>query len=113
MKRTTPRPARHAATARGNPRAVAAKVLEQVVVHSRYLDTALAQSLATLPDKQKSDAALIQEMAYGVLRWFHQLDALPRSSSINPSRKKIGISICCFWSDCINCGICAWPGTRR
>ncbi|MGA9032753.1 MAG: 16S rRNA (cytosine(967)-C(5))-methyltransferase RsmB, partial [Sulfuricaulis sp.] len=55
---------------------VAAKVLEQVVVHSRYLDTALAQSLATLPDKQKSDAALIQEMAYGVLRWFHQLDAI-------------------------------------
>ncbi len=46
------------------------------MVHSRYLDTALAQSLATLPDRQKTDAALIQEMAYGVLRWFHQLDAV-------------------------------------
>src|SRR3990172_8277480 len=76
MKRAAPRPARHAGPARSNPRAVAAKVLEEVVVHSRYLDTALAQSLATLPDNQKNDAALIQEMAYGVLRWFHQLEAV-------------------------------------
>jgi 16S rRNA (cytosine967-C5)-methyltransferase len=88
MKRATPRPARHAATARGNPRAVAAKVLEQVAVHSRYLDTALAQSLATLPDKQKSDAALIQEMAYGVLRWFHQLDAIASVFIDRPLKEK-------------------------
>jgi 16S rRNA (cytosine967-C5)-methyltransferase len=55
---------------------VAAKVLEEVVVHSRYLDTALAQCLATLPDKQKNDAPLIQELTYGVLRWFDQLDTV-------------------------------------
>jgi 16S rRNA (cytosine967-C5)-methyltransferase len=88
MKRATPRPARHAGPARGNPRAVAAKVLEQVVVHSRYLDTALAQSLATLPDKQKSDAALIQEMTYGVLRWFHQLDAIASVFIDKPFKEK-------------------------
>jgi transcription termination factor NusB len=67
---------------------VAAKVLEQVAVHSRYLDTALAQSLATLPDKQKSDAALIQEMAYGVLRWFHQLDAIASVFIVKPLKEK-------------------------
>jgi len=76
MKRTTTRPVRRAGSARSNPRAVAAKVLEEVVVHSRYLDTALAQCLVTLPDKQKNDAPLIQELAYGVLRWFDQLDTV-------------------------------------
>ena len=88
MKRTAPRPARHAGPARSNPRAAAAKVLEQVVVHSRYLDTALAQSLATLPDNQKNDAALIQEMAYGVLRWFHQLDAIATVFIDKPLKEK-------------------------
>jgi 16S rRNA (cytosine967-C5)-methyltransferase len=67
---------------------VAAKVLEQVVVHSRYLDTALAQSLATLPANQKNDAALIQEIAYGVLRWFHQLDAIATVFIDKPLKEK-------------------------
>ncbi|HSD95856.1 MAG TPA: 16S rRNA (cytosine(967)-C(5))-methyltransferase RsmB [Sulfuricaulis sp.] len=67
---------------------MAAKVLEQVAVHSRFLDTALAQSLATLPDNQKSDAALIQEMAYGVLRWFHQLDAIASVFIVKPLKEK-------------------------
>ena len=60
----------------GNPRAVAAKVLEEVVVHSRYLDSALMQSLSALPADRKYDAPLIQELSYGVLRWFHQLDTV-------------------------------------
>jgi 16S rRNA (cytosine967-C5)-methyltransferase len=67
---------------------VAAKVLEQVVAHSRYLDTALAQFLATLPDKQNSDAALIQELAYGVLRWFHQLYAIATVFIDKPLKEK-------------------------
>ena len=88
MKRATTRPARRANPARSNPRAVAAKVLEEVVVHSRYLDTALAQSLATLPDNQKNDAALIQEMAYGVLRWFHQLETVAAVFLDKPLKEK-------------------------
>ena len=67
---------------------MAAKVLEEVVVHSRYLDTALAQSLATLPDNQKNDAALIQEIAYGVLRWFHQLEAVAAVFLDKPLKEK-------------------------
>src|SRR3990167_4550589 len=88
MKRAAPRPARHAGPARSNPRAVAAKILEQVVVHSRYLDTALAQSLATLPDNQKNDAALIQAMAYGVLRWFHQPQTIASVFIDKPLKEK-------------------------
>jgi len=88
MKRTATRPARRAGPTRGNPRAVAAKVLEEVVVHSRYLDTALAQSLAALPHSQSNDAALIQEMAYGVLRWFHQLDAIATVFIDKPLKEK-------------------------
>lgn len=51
----------------------AAKVIEQVVVCSRYLETALNEARGDLPTR---DAALIQEMAYGVLRWYQQLDTV-------------------------------------
>ena len=61
------------AGARINPRAAAAKVVEEVFVRSRYLDTALDETLATLPRAQARDAALVQEMSYGTLRWFDQL----------------------------------------
>ena len=88
MKRTAARPARRADPARNNPRAVAAKVLEEVIVHSRYLDTALTQSLAALSHSQSNDAALIQEMAYGVLRWFHQLDAIATVFIDKPLKEK-------------------------
>ena len=39
------------------------------MVHGRYLDSALEAALATAPP----EAALVQELAYGTLRWFHQL----------------------------------------
>lgn len=59
-----------------NPRALAAKTLEAVIVHGRYLDTALGETLSPLPSGRGHDAALIQEMTYGTLRWFDQLAAI-------------------------------------
>ncbi len=73
MLEKTRHPAKLARATQILPRAVAAKVVEEVIVRARYLDTALAESLAALPRARARDAALIQELAYGVLRWFHQL----------------------------------------
>lgn len=75
MQRKTPQTAKRTAT-RISPRALAARVVEQVVVHARYLDTALTETLAALPRAQARDAALVQEMSYGTLRWFDQLAAI-------------------------------------
>lgn len=88
MKRRTPRPARRPSATPINPRALAARVVEQVLVRSRYLDTALAETLTTLPPTQVRDAALIQEMAYGVLRWFHQLQAVAALFLSKPLKDK-------------------------
>ena len=88
MKRTTPRPARRSGANTINPRALAAKVVEQVVVRARYLDAALAETLTALPHTQVRDAALIQEMAYGVLRWFHQLQAVAALFIAKPLKEK-------------------------
>lgn len=71
-----------------NPRAVAAKVLEEVTLNGRYLDAALSQALTALPREQKRDAALIQEMTYGVLRWFHQLEAIAAILLDKPLKEK-------------------------
>ena len=76
MHPKTPKRAEPARTTRANPRALAARAVEQVVVHARYLDTALGESLAALPPGQARETALIQEMSYGTLRWFHQLAAI-------------------------------------
>jgi 16S rRNA (cytosine967-C5)-methyltransferase len=53
-----------------NPRAAAAHVVTAVMAHRRYLDSALAEALA---GAASADQALIQEMAYGTLRWYHRL----------------------------------------
>jgi 16S rRNA (cytosine967-C5)-methyltransferase len=72
MQRKTPQTAKRTAM-QINPRALAARVVEQVVVHARYLDTALTETLDALPRVQARDTALVQEMSYGTLRWFDQL----------------------------------------
>ncbi len=56
-----------------NPRALAAQVVEEVLVRSRYLDAALTKAVGAAAPR---DAALIQEMSYGTLRWFHRLAAI-------------------------------------
>ena len=87
MKPKTPPRAKRAAT-RINPRAMAARVVEEVVVHSRYLDTALTKALVALPHTQARDAALIQEMSYGALRWFDQLAAIAALFLDKPLKNK-------------------------
>lgn len=67
-----------------NARATAARVLEQVVVHGHYLDSTLdAVRIDAAPD-----AALIQELAYGTLRWFHQLVGIAALLLIKPLKPK-------------------------
>ena len=57
-----------------NTRATAARVVERVVAGRRSLDAALADGLTGLADAR--DRALVQELAYGTLRWYFQLDAV-------------------------------------
>jgi len=88
MNNKTARPVRRAPVRRINPRAAAARIVDEVIGHARYLDTALAQTLAALPPAQARDAALIQEMAYGVLRWFHELETVAALFLTKPLKEK-------------------------
>ncbi|MBI3547146.1 MAG: 16S rRNA (cytosine(967)-C(5))-methyltransferase RsmB [Gammaproteobacteria bacterium] len=76
------------APTRANPRALAARVVEAVNVRARYLDAALAETLDALPRAQMRDAPLIQEMTYGTLRWFHQLQAIAALFLTKPLKAK-------------------------
>jgi 16S rRNA (cytosine967-C5)-methyltransferase len=58
-----------------NARVYAAEIVRQVIA-GRSLDAALDETLAVLPPARRSDAALIQEMVYGTLRWLEQLQAV-------------------------------------
>ena len=84
MKRKT-RPAARPRATRISPRALAARVVEDVVVHSRYLDAALAEIPERVPAR---DGALIQEMSYGTLRWFDQLVAVAALFLDKPLKQK-------------------------
>ncbi|MEO5573821.1 MAG: 16S rRNA (cytosine(967)-C(5))-methyltransferase RsmB [Gammaproteobacteria bacterium] len=63
-------------------RALAAKVLVQVLGDKQSLDAALAQNLPKLKDA--AARGLVQEMGYGVLRWHLRLDALAHSLLKSP-----------------------------
>ncbi len=60
-----------------NVRALAARVLTKVI-NGRYLDAALEELFASHAQLSAHDAALIQELAYGSARWFHQLAGIAR-----------------------------------
>ncbi len=64
-----------------NPRAAAARVLTEVLVDGRSLTEALAA-------EQGADKALIQELCFGVLRWYARLDALAGALLNKPLRGK-------------------------
>jgi 16S rRNA (cytosine967-C5)-methyltransferase len=53
-------------------RAVAAKIICRVLTKNQTLKTLLPQYLEQF--KEKKDRALVQELCYGVTRWYHQLD---------------------------------------
>lgn len=57
-----------------NSRAVAARVLEQVIVQGRSLSSALPAGMQKKLDTR--DKALVQEICYGVLRWYFRLNVL-------------------------------------
>ncbi len=73
---------------RVSPRALAARVVTDVMVRARYLDTALTETLDALPRAQTRDAPLIQEMVYGALRWFHQLQTIAALFLAKPLKAK-------------------------
>ena len=56
-----------------NVRTAAAKVLGEVISHGHSLSAALPQWQERVADK---DRALLQELCYGVLRWYQRLDAI-------------------------------------
>ncbi len=67
-------------------RVVAAQVVDQVIHEGRLLDMALEHALAHAP--QELNAALVQEMAYGTLRWAQQLAAIAARLLERPLRTK-------------------------
>lgn len=67
-------------------RAAAARVIDQVVRERCLLDTALEQTLAR--QRQHVNAALVQEMAYGTLRWAGQLQAIAARLLERPLRPR-------------------------
>lgn len=66
------------------PRALCVQVLCDVVERRRYLDAVLEENRARAGD----DAALVQEMAYGTMRWYHQLDAITAQLLDKPLKPK-------------------------
>jgi 16S rRNA (cytosine967-C5)-methyltransferase len=68
-----------------NTRAIAAKILYQVLAKHTALDDALSLHCdSKIPER---DRALIQEFCYGTLRWFHRLDYLAESLLHKPTNK--------------------------
>jgi 16S rRNA (cytosine967-C5)-methyltransferase len=69
-----------------NTRASAARVLDQVVSGRRSLNDVLTPSLRNIADGRKR--ALIQELVYGTLRWYYQLDAMLQCLLNRPLKKR-------------------------
>jgi len=72
-----------------NLRAVAALVLADIVIHGRSLDAALDaidERTGGLDDKR--DRGLVQEIAYGCMRWYFYLDALANELLEKPLKPK-------------------------
>jgi len=65
-----------------NARAVAARVLAEVLVSGRFLSEALPGL------EQAADKALIQELCFGVLRWYGRLEAMAGELLHKPLRSK-------------------------
>jgi 16S rRNA (cytosine967-C5)-methyltransferase len=68
-------------------RVVAARTI-RAVRHGRSLDAALDDGFATLAAGLASERAVIQEMCYGTLRWFHALEPLLRGLLRKPFERK-------------------------
>ena len=69
-------------------RAIAARVVHDVIGSRRFLDAALIERLADAP--KNTSTALVQELAYGTLRWYHQLLGVSALYLAKPLKAKDG-----------------------
>lgn len=67
-------------------RAIAAGVVYQVSVQGQSLGRALTQAQQQL--SRPAEGALLQEMSYGTLRWFYQLDAIVANLLSKPLKER-------------------------
>lgn len=72
--------------AKRNPRAIAARIIAKVIVDGR----SLSRAMEAVPPEATDDRALIQEMAYGVLREYHRLCLLVAALLKKPLKEKDG-----------------------
>lgn len=68
-------------------RASAARVVARVLVEARFLDTALADWRQQRTD-EAGEPALVQELSYGVMRWYHQLAGIASLFLSRPLKPK-------------------------
>lgn len=68
-----------------NTRAAAAQVITRVADHGRSLDAALSALRARVAE---TDRALLQELTFGVLRWYVRLDALAAQLLRRPMKRR-------------------------
>ena len=73
-------------SAKRNPRAIAARIIAKVIVDGR----SLSRAMEAVPPDATDDRALIQEMAYGVLREYHRLSLLVATLLKKPLKEKDG-----------------------
>ncbi len=69
-------------------RAAAALVVVQVLKNGRFLDAALEEARGRLRATDRAIAPLIQELAYGTLRWYHQLIGVANLFATRPFKAK-------------------------
>lgn len=66
-------------------RGIAALIIDDVITNRHSLDVAIAKQLKFL--EQPQDKALLQQLCYGCLRWFHQLNYISKLLLTNPKKK--------------------------
>jgi 16S rRNA (cytosine967-C5)-methyltransferase len=69
-----------------NSRALAAKTLTRVVKHSHALDLALEETFRQIDDQKEK--SFVQELCYGVMRWYPRLDFLLAQLLEKPLKQK-------------------------
>ena len=72
----------------GQPRYLAATLVHRVVDHGDSLTSLIAERLAALDDPRQR--GLAQELSFGTLRWFYQLDAVLSRLLAKPLKRKDG-----------------------
>lgn len=71
-----------------NARAISARVLTDIIINGQSLDSALAQVDQYAVKLEQRDRGLVQEISYGCMRWYIQLDALVSELLQRPLKKK-------------------------